>query len=68
MLMTSKAAGIIEIATVLSVPVVLIGASRLLLGEDHGLQQIVILLAIVIMVALVYVGLRLRGQRWDHLG
>ena len=68
MLMTSKAAGIIEIATVLSVPIVLIGASRLLLGEDHGLQQIVILLAIVIMVALVYVGLRLRGQRWDHFG
>jgi len=32
------------------------------------LQQLVILLAIVVMVALAYVGLLLRGQRWDHFG
>lgn len=68
LLLTSKVAGVVEIATVLSVPIVLIGASRLLPGENPGMDQLVILVAILIMVALAYVGLRLRGQRWDHFG
>lgn len=57
LLVTSKAAGIGEIIAVFAVPVVLIGASLLMPGENPGLQQLVILFAILIMVVLTYVGL-----------
>ncbi|MEE8129115.1 MAG: CPBP family intramembrane glutamic endopeptidase [Vicinamibacterales bacterium] len=68
LLLRSKAARIGEIIAVFGVPVVLIGASQLMAGENPGLQQLVVLFAILIMVALVYVGVFLRGQRWDHFG
>ncbi len=50
----------------LSVPLVLLGGCSLLPGKNPGLQQLAVLVAILIMVALGYVGLSLRGQRRDH--
>ena len=68
LLLTSRAAGIGEIIAVFAVPVVLIGASLLMPGENPGMQQLVVLFAVLIMVVLTYVGLFLRGQRCDHFG
>jgi CAAX protease family protein len=68
LLATSKAAGIGEIAIVLSIPLVAIGIVRLIPGENPDLQQLAVLVAILISVTLAYIGLRLRGQRWGHFG
>jgi membrane protease YdiL (CAAX protease family) len=65
-MVASRTAGIVEIVAVLAVPLVLFGACRLLLGP--GSEQLGVLVGILLMVALVYAGLRVRGQRWDHFG
>ena len=68
LLRTSKAAQACEIAVLFLVAFAIIGAVRLLSGENPMAQQVAASLAILLIIALVWFGLKLRGQTWQHFG
>ncbi len=68
LLLTSKAAQAGEIAVLFLVPITIITAVQLLSGGNPGPQQLAIPVAILLMIAFVWLGLRLRGQTWAHFG
>lgn len=67
-LLTSRVAQVCEIVAVLLVPLALLAAARLLFGESPMATQVVAPLSIFLMIALAWLGLRLRGQTWNHFG
>lgn len=67
-LQTSRLAQAVELAAVLSVPLVVITLVLPRVGDDPAARQAVAWLANVIMLAMVWLGLRLRGQGWSHFG
>jgi membrane protease YdiL (CAAX protease family) len=62
---TAKAA---EIAVVFLAAFVVIAVGCKIVGTDIFARQIVVWVANIIMITLVWVGLRLRGQTWAHFG
>ena len=68
LLLTNKSAQIGEIAVLFFIPIAMIMAAQLLSGGNPGAQQLAIPVAILLMIALVWLGLRLRGQTWAHFG
>ncbi len=68
LLLTSKPAQVGEITVLFLVPIAMIMAAQLLSSGSPGAQQLAVPVAILIMIALVWLGLRLRGQTWEHFG
>lgn len=66
--MASKRMQVAEIIVVFSVPAVVIAGGASFVGENPLARQGVIWVANVVMIAAVWIGLRLRGQGWDHFG
>ena len=68
LLLTNKPAQIGEIAVLFLIPIAIIMAVQSLSGGSPGAQQLAVPLAILLMIAFVWLGLRLRGQTWAHFG
>lgn len=68
LLLRRKAAKLFELAAVGLVPVALIVTLGPLVGEDPLAFQGVVWVANVLMLLLIWVGLRLRGQSWEAFG
>ncbi len=67
-LRTSKLAGIGEFVALVVVASVVIGVGVALVGESPFALQGVVWVANVLMLVMVWLGLRLRGQNWSHFG
>ncbi len=57
-----------ELVTVFVVALVVIATGAMLFGDNLLAHVASIWIANVLMLVMVYVGLRLRGQSWDHFG
>ncbi len=68
LLLTSKAAQVGEIAALFLVPITIMMAVQALAGGSPGAQQLAVPVAILLMIAFVWLSLRLRGQTWAHFG
>lgn len=68
LLESSRLARILEILAVFGAAAVVIGLGLPLAGENLFAKQLVVVAANAAMLALVWLGLRLRGQKIDHLG
>ncbi|MDH3199238.1 MAG: CPBP family intramembrane metalloprotease, partial [Candidatus Krumholzibacteria bacterium] len=67
-LRANKFAQVGEIAVVFAVPVAAIAFVLPLVGENPLARQAVVWVANLLMLGLVWAGLRLRGQGWAHFG
>jgi len=67
-LRNNKAVQLAEIAVVFLAAFGILAAARPFLGDHPMLSQSVVWVANVVMLVLVWVGLRLRGEGWSHLG
>ena len=67
-LLTSKLAQVSEIVVVFIIPLSMIMGAEPLVGENSLARQGVVWVAYVLMLGMVWLGLRLRGQGWGHLG
>jgi len=67
-LLTSKLAQVGEIAVVFIVALAVIMGAGQLVGENPLARQGVVWVANVLMIVIVWLGLRLRGQGWGHFG
>ena len=67
-LLTSKPVQVGEIVVVFVVPMVLIMSARPLVGENPLALHGVISAAILLMILMIWFGLRLRGQNSSHFG
>lgn len=68
LLLTNRAAQAAEIVVVFAIAAVVITLGVPLAGENPLARQGVVWVANVLMLAAVWVGLRLRGQTWEHFG
>lgn len=64
----ARATGALEILLVFVVAVVVIGVGWTFVGDDAFGRQVVVWVANVLMLVTIWIGLRLRGQTWAHLG
>jgi hypothetical protein len=67
-LLTSKLAQVGELVVVFAVALVVVLGAGPLVGDNPLARQGVVWVANVLMLVMVWVGLRLRGQGWEHLG
>ncbi len=67
-LLTNRLAQVGEILAVFLAAGVVIWGVRPLAGEDPVLGYAVLWAATMVMIGVVWLGLRLRGQGWEHLG
>jgi hypothetical protein len=65
---TSRVTPVADLVVVFAVAVATLTIALPLVGEHPFARQTVVWVANVVMLALVWLGLRLRGQGWDHLG
>ncbi len=68
MIQENKLANIAEIALVFVVAFAVIAVGWNIVGDDDFKRQAVVWVANVLMMVTVWVGLRLRGQTWEHFG
>ena len=68
LLTSSKPARFLEILTIFGSAALVILVGLPLTGDDLFAKQLVVVAANAVMLALVWLGLRLRGQKVDHLG
>lgn len=68
MLLTNKLAQAGELLITLGIPIALIFGSSQLIGDNSLALHGIISGAILLMISLIWLGLRLRGQNWSHLG
>jgi membrane protease YdiL (CAAX protease family) len=67
-LRTSRAAQVAELVSVFAVAVAVVAFIAPLVGDNPLARQAVVWVANVIMLVMVWLGLRLRGQDWTHFG
>jgi membrane protease YdiL (CAAX protease family) len=67
-LLTSRLAGVVEILAVFGVGVVVITVGAPRVGDNPLARGGVVWVANILMLATVWLGLRLRGQGWRHFG
>ena len=63
-----KAAKVAEIAILFVVAIAMIGIGWKIVGENIFARQAVVWFANIVMMAIVWAGLRLRGQTFEHFG
>jgi hypothetical protein len=68
LLRTNRVAGAIDLLVVFAVAVAAITIALPLVGDHPLARQAVVWVANVLMLAVVWLGLRLRAQGWEHLG
>jgi membrane protease YdiL (CAAX protease family) len=64
----NKLAQIGELLAVFVIPFAVIMGTLPLVGENPLARHVVISVAILLMIAMIWLGLRLRGQNWRHFG
>jgi len=67
-LRNNKAVQFLEILSVFLAAVIIIQSLKPFVGENPIAHQSTVWVANIVMLALVWLGLRLRGQSWQHLG
>ena len=67
-LLTSKPVQVVEIVVVFVVAVAVIMGAGPLVGETPLARHGVVSVAILLMISMIWFGLRLRGQNWSHFG
>jgi membrane protease YdiL (CAAX protease family) len=68
LLRTNRAAHLADLVVVFAVALAAIAIALPLVGDHPLARQAVVWVANVLMLAVVWLGLRLRGQSWEHLG
>ncbi|MBD3290052.1 CPBP family intramembrane metalloprotease [candidate division KSB1 bacterium] len=68
MLLNNRIAQILEILVVFLAALIIIRIAQPFVGDNPVLRQSIVWIANVIMLFLVWLGLKLRGQRWTHFG
>lgn len=63
-----RVTGILQIVLVFLVAAVIVGVGWMLVGDDTFKRQIVVWVANVAMLITIWIGLRVRGETWDHIG
>ncbi|MEJ2186060.1 MAG: hypothetical protein P8Z36_09000, partial [Gemmatimonadota bacterium] len=64
----NRTANVVQILLVFLVAFVVVFAGWRLVGDDALARQAVVWVANVAMLVSIWIGLRVRGQTWEHLG
>lgn len=57
-----------EIVLLFAAGLIIIWVGKSVVGTDPVLSQLTVWVANIVMIGIVWAGLKIRGQRWDHIG